>query len=234
MDKVKAFFWDVDGLLVDTEKIHFLAWRALLDEFGRTLTLEEYVPLVGQGGEENMRYICESKKIDGSIEELTARRRTHYLRIREKGIIVLEDNVRLAREGAEIYKNALRIAVSSAREKDVLMNIKAAGLESFFHKVISWDGVTSSQRKPSSYAYLEAVREANINPEEGVAFEDSSSGVRAAKGASLKCVALPNEMTSVQDFSRADLVVNPDQKKDMRQIVGMLGFANGNDESLQN
>jgi len=61
--------------------------------------------------------------------------------------------------------------------------------------------------KPDPHLYLRALRELEVEPRRALALEDSPNGVRAAKGAGLRCVAVPNAVTAALDLSEADLIL---------------------------
>src|SRR3989338_6005300 len=105
MNQIRTLFWDIDGILVDTEVLHFRSWQMLVERFNKTLVLEEYLPMIGRGGIENMKAICTLKNIPGSYDELNEIRRNFYTGLREKGIPVIESNIRLVRECAERFPN---------------------------------------------------------------------------------------------------------------------------------
>lgn len=83
--------------------------------------------------------------------------------------------------------------------------LKKAGLLNTFDVIVTSEDYTN--RKPSPESYLTTAKKLHYNPVNCVAIEDSRVGVEAAKNAGMKCIALPNEYTKHQDFSKADLVV---------------------------
>ena len=91
---IKGLIWDIDGLLVDTEWLHFLAWNNMVKEAGgKTLSEEEYRPLVGHGWEENMKRVCRLAGISGDDNSLNKRRQMHYANLCDHGIPVIKKKV---------------------------------------------------------------------------------------------------------------------------------------------
>lgn len=96
-----------------------------------------------------------------------------------------------------------------------------------FRKV--FDAVTCREdgmrAKPAPDLYLAAVQALGVAPNEAVAVEDSRNGIAAAKAAGLRCVAVPNELTSQQDLSAADLRLRSLADTPLDAILARLGFA---------
>ena len=221
MAQIKFFLWDIDGVFVDTEMLHFAAWQYLVEQFEKTLTLEEYREMAGRGSRENMEAICRLKGIANDFESLNMIRRDYYESLRAQGVPVLKDNVIFAKKIQEAFPEATPVAVSSATRKDVEDNIKTAGLDNFFYKVFSFEDHPNMKRKPAADIYIYALKDLGVAANECIAFEDSSNGVFAAKAAGLRCIALPNEITSKQDFSGADLVL-PSKKRTLENITDLF------------
>lgn len=204
---IKALLWDIDGVFVDTERLHFYAWQKLAMQFGKSLTLKEYAPMIGRGSTENMRHLCAMKGIEGKPEELNVLRRGYYEALRKEGIPVLAPNVALARECKNKFPELKEVTVSSASRKDIEENLKIAGLDQFFDLVISYEDKPGLARKPAPDMYLFTLERLGLRPGECMAFEDSANGVISAKAAGIRCVAVPNELTKDSDFSTADMVI---------------------------
>ncbi|TSC76545.1 MAG: hypothetical protein G01um101431_678 [Parcubacteria group bacterium Gr01-1014_31] len=216
---VQALVFDIDGVLVDTEQLHFSAWQKLLAEHGATLALEEYLPFIGRGSTENMADICTRKQMSGDHAALNLRRREIYRQLRSSGISVLAENVALARNFARAYPKMPRIAATNSIQQDTDENLAAAGLTGFFQFVVAFQNYPGLKRKPAPDLYLEAVRQLGIPAAECLAFEDTEHGVTAAHAAGLRVVALPSVLTEGQNFSAADLVIPSGAPREPMMIV---------------
>jgi HAD superfamily hydrolase (TIGR01509 family) len=121
-----------------------------------------------------------------------------------------------------LHQKGLKLAVASGSGKSVLdFIIKKQGLYSYFQEVISSDSVKNG--KPAPDVYLHAAELLQIKASECVAFEDAESGVRSAKAAGMKCIAVPNKYTANQDFSIADRILKSLESISAEEV------ANGND-----
>lgn len=220
---IAALLWDVDGVLVDTEPLHYEAWRQLLNELGHNLTLEQYVPLAGLGGHEIMAELCTRHGIAGDQTALRRRRWEIYLERRRHGIAPIADNVALVRAFAQTNPNLRQLAVSSSTRANIRDNLALVALTDVIGQIVSYEDQPGLRRKPAPDLYLLAVERAGRPTEHCLAFEDSAAGVAAAKAASLRCVALPNAITIGQDFSPADLVIAPAAPRNPAAILRQLG-----------
>jgi beta-phosphoglucomutase-like phosphatase (HAD superfamily) len=222
MKNIKALLWDVDGVFVDTERLHFLAWQKLAITHGSSLTLEEYAPMIGRGSKENMEALCAMRHIAGDKDALNKERRGYYEAMRKEGIPVLEENIALAKEFKNQFPELLHAAVSSSSQKDIRENLGAAGLGNFFARTISYEDKPGLARKPAPDLYLYALEALGFSAVECLAFEDSANGVASARAAGVRCVALPNELTKDSNFSAADFVVPWGTPKAVAGIVARL------------
>lgn len=219
---VQALIWDIDGIFVDTEALHFQAWQKLLADFGKTLSLEEYQPMIGRGSTENMAEMCARKGISGDHQELNLRRRAYYGEIRSHGIPVLKDNVALMREFAQQYPQLIHVAASNSIASDVTENLAAAGLTNVFRFTVSGKERPDIRRKPAPDIYHLALERLGLPANACLAFEDTESGVTAAKAAGVRCVALPDALTAGQNFSAADFVIPPNTPRQPRWIMEQI------------
>jgi beta-phosphoglucomutase-like phosphatase (HAD superfamily) len=92
-----------------------------------------------------------------------------------------------------------------------------------------FDAVTCREEgmraKPAPDIYLAATGSLGVAPGEAIAVEDSRNGIAAAKAAGLRCIAVPNELTSEQDLSAADLRLRSLAEMRLDAILARLGFA---------
>src|SRR3989338_497570 len=219
---IAAIVWDIDGIFVDTEELHFRAWQKLLAEFGETLSIEEYRPMVGRGSTENMAEMCARKSIIADQKELNLKRRAHYGEIRSHGIPVFKHNIALVHEFATQYPGLIQVAASNSIASDVAENLAAAGLEKMFRFTVSGKERPDIRRKPAPDLYHLALERLQLPANACLAFEDTEHGVTAAKTAGLHCVAMPNALTTGQNFSAADLVIGANTPQNVGMIMDAL------------
>lgn len=217
---MKMLFLDVDGFLVDTEELHYLAWRELVEkECGGEFSREEYYPMVGYPARENMAAICEMKGISGNFEELNPKRRSYFKVLRQRKLRPIAENVEFVKAVRSKFPKIRLAAVSSGPEGDVWENLEVCGLNKYVEFIVSVNSAEGLKQKPHPDLYFLALKKAGLPAEACLAFEDSVSGVIAAKAAGLSVVAMPNDLTRRLDFSGADLVIYPGETKNPEEIL---------------
>jgi HAD superfamily hydrolase (TIGR01509 family) len=205
---IRAFLFDFDGLILDTEVASRAGWRWLYREHGHELPEDLWVTLVGttHAPWSPMDHLEELVGRPLDRETLTERRRAHELELIEAEELrpgIVDYLAATRRRGLK------RAICSSSSRWWVDMHIKR------FEEALGWDAICTAdgdpaRAKPAPTLYLEALRLLDVRPAEAVAFEDSPHGVRAAKAAGIFTVAVPNEVTRGLGLGEAgaDLVLD--------------------------
>jgi HAD superfamily hydrolase (TIGR01509 family) len=202
---IGGLLFDFDGLLVDTETPSRLAYEELYREHGHELPLDKWATLVGTIGA--------PFDPDDHLEQLVGRpldreQMSQRLRAREHELCDLED-LRPGIDGylAEAERRGLATAIVSSSTSEWITRHLAR-----LDRLNGWDVIMAAdgdreRAKPRPTLYLDALAALGLAPDEAIAFEDSLNGVRAAKGAGLFCVAVPNPITATFALDEADLVI---------------------------
>jgi len=204
---IRAFLFDFDGLILDTELASRAGWELLYRQHGHELPTDLWATLVGT----THAPWNPMEHLEGLVgrplerEALNERRYAHEL-----ALIEAEE----LRPGIEEYLAAARrldlkrAIVSSSSRRWVDMHLKR------LEEAVGWDAICTAdgdpaRAKPAPTLYLEALELLDVTPGEAVAFEDSPNGVLAAKAAGVFCVAIPNEVTRELGLEEAgaDLVL---------------------------
>jgi putative hydrolase of the HAD superfamily len=201
---IRAFLFDFDGLLVDTETASRGGWELLFREHGHELPHEKWALMVGTiDGWDIWGHLekLAGKPLDR--EALNARRVAHELSLLE---------LEALRPGIAEYLDAatrlgLRRAIVSSSSR-AWIDRHLARLE----RAAGWDAIVTAdfdaeRAKPQPTLYLEALERLGVSAAEAVAFEDSPNGIRAARAAGIFTVGVPNAITRDLDLGGADLVV---------------------------
>jgi HAD superfamily hydrolase (TIGR01509 family) len=126
-------------------------------------------------------------------------------RVRRDAMLIVLPGVREFLDGCRAGGLALSL-VSNSPMKWLQRQMAALGIDpDVFDLIVSGEGHPA---KPAPDGYLIALDKLGVAGHRAVALEDSARGVRAAKAAGLRCVAVPNRITVHNDFSHADLVVS--------------------------
>ncbi|MBC8129433.1 MAG: HAD-IA family hydrolase [Rhizobiaceae bacterium] len=211
---MKAFIFDVDGTLAETEELHRDAFNAAFAREGLSWhwDFHRYKDLLAvSGGKERIRHFVETENIEtaGPLDDLVVR--LHQSKTDIYGAMVRGGRLPLRAGVADLVAEAKRrglrlaIATTTSRENvDTLLGVALGGTDDF--EVIAC-GDMVPKKKPAPDVYLLALRELELGAGDCLAFEDSSNGLRAAKGAGLRCIVTPALYTEDEHFADADLVL---------------------------
>ncbi len=201
---VRAFLFDFDGLILDTETASRAGWAWLYREHGYELPPEKWALMVGTvDGWDPMGHLETLVGEPLEAEALNERRYAHELSLLEAE--ELRPGIAEYLAAAELH-GLKRAIVSSASRRWIELHL--ARLE----RAIGWDAIVTADHdaeraKPRPTLYLEALDLLGVSPDEAVVFEDSPNGIRAAKAAGMFVVGIPNTVTRELGLEEADLVV---------------------------
>ena len=201
---ITAVVFDLDGVLVDSEQVWDEVREAYVRETGGTYTDRSARDMMGMSSPEWSRYMAEALRVPGTPEEINAAIVERMLARYGEAPPLLPGAVEaVQRIGAWV---PLAIASSSNRELiDAVLRV--SGLASDFGVTVSSEEVPRG--KPAPDVYLEAARRLGVDPARCGAVEDSHNGIRSAKAAGMRVVAVPNPHYPPDDeaLGLADVVV---------------------------
>jgi HAD superfamily hydrolase (TIGR01509 family) len=206
--RVRAFLFDFDGLILDTELASRAGWELLYREQGHELPADLWATVVGttHAPFDPMAHLEELVGAPLERDALNERRRTH-----EMALIEAEElRPGIAEYLAAAQRHGLKRAIVSSSSR-TWIDMHLERLE----EAVGWDAICTAdgdpvRAKPAPTLYLEALDAVGVSADEAVAFEDSPNGVLAAKAAGIFCVAVPNEVTRDLGLAEAgaDLVLD--------------------------
>lgn len=213
--KIRAVIFDMDGVLADSEPLLNAAAIAMFREKGLAVQPEDFLPFVGAGEDRYIGGVAE--KYHFPLDVPQAKKRTYeiYLELvptRLEAFPGVSALVQACRQAG------LHVAVASGTDQiKVMANLQKIGLPE-----ASWDALVSGndvkQNKPAPDIFLIAARKLDVAPADCVVIEDSVNGIRAAKAAGMRCVAVAQTFPasrlqeadvvreSVADIQLADLI----------------------------
>ena len=192
---VRGVLFDLDGVLADTEPLHWAAYRDVLLELGVDVGIEEYRRrFISQGG--GPEYACETYRLPLTADELRDRKLPRYLALLRRGVPPRGG----ARAALERLRGHFRTAVATNSVRaEVELILGSLGLAPLLGAVVTREDYVNA--KPAPDAYLTAAARLGLRAEECVVVEDTPRGLRAALAAGMRAIALPNELTADNDFS---------------------------------
>jgi len=201
---VAAVVFDLDGVLVDSERVWDDARRELVAERGGPWTDDATRAMMGMSSVEWSQYMHEELGVDLEPREISAA-------VVEK----LEQHYRCelpllvgAREAVQALAVRWPLGLASSSNREIIdLVLELAGLTSEFAATVSSEEVPRG--KPAPDVYLEAARRLDVPPDRSAAIEDSTNGLRSAAAAGMTVIAYPNkEFPPAEDALRlADAVI---------------------------
>ena len=182
----RAFIFDLDGVLANTEPLAFKAWQQLILSTGVVLDDADYQAMLGVDVEETARFIIRRTGLAQTVEEMVA---DHWRRMK----VLIDAELEPPHAGAALLaglaQRGCRLAVASNSPTDYVLHVlKKVRLFSAFEVVVGREQVLNG--KPSPELYLEAARRLGCLQQDCVAVEDSPLGLRAAVDAGMRCLAI--------------------------------------------
>ena len=176
---IKGYIFDLDGVIVDTAKYHYNAWRKLANTLGFDITEEQNENLKGVSRKESLEYILSIGQLHFTEEEkakMAELKNSWYVES-----ISNMDASELLPGSAELIKEikakGLKVSLGSA-SKNSLRILEATGLITYFDAII--DGTKTTESKPHPQVFLMGAEALHLNPEDCIVFEDSINGIKAA------------------------------------------------------
>lgn len=189
MSRYKGLLFDLDGVIVDTAKYHFLAWKALADELNIPFDERDNERLKGVSRMASFEIILELGHRTMTAEE-------KQRNCDKKNSLYVSYIQKLTREeilpGVEAFltkaRNAgYKIALGSASKNSPLI-LERLGITGLFDAVV--DGTKVSKAKPNPEVFLVGASKLGVEPAQCVVFEDAAAGVQAAHLAGMKAVGI--------------------------------------------
>jgi HAD superfamily hydrolase (TIGR01509 family) len=186
---IEAVILDMDGLMVDTERLARVFWLRALEEFGARLTEKQYLRIVGRTAIDSSAILKEMLGADFPVEECRARmRELYYAEIAKNGIPVKLGLLELV---DFLKAKSIGYAVATSTARDItLRKLAITGLAPHFNTIVAGDEVTNG--KPHPEIFLKAASLLGAAPERVVVIEDSLNGIRAAHAAKMIPIMVPD------------------------------------------
>lgn len=205
----KAFIFDMDGVIIDSENLHSVTKVQAIRSFGvevseADLNLQSYVGRSAKSFFSDV--LAKYPELGDDWEVLAKKKHELYQKIlREDPDLKPIDGIPelLARLKEKGYKIGLG---SSSIMANVQLVLNRFGIIDYFDAIAT--GSEVEHAKPAPDVYLLAASRLGVAPENCTVVEDAASGIAAAKAAGMRCIAVRNPNSGMQDFSQADVVID--------------------------
>jgi HAD superfamily hydrolase (TIGR01509 family) len=190
---IKALIFDFDGLIMDTESPEVEGWREIYASYDQEFPVDVWISQVVGASAANFDAAAHLATLTGLDLDIKAiHSRAHANRLHKQSLLSALPGVTETIQTA--HSMNLRLAVASSSERDWVEGyLKQLDLFDDFETLICRED--APRVKPAPDIYLKALETLDLPSEQAVAFEDSPNGVKAARAAGLRVVAVPNPIT---------------------------------------
>jgi beta-phosphoglucomutase family hydrolase len=210
----KTILWDMDGVIVDSNSFHFAAWQEMFATRGIKFTTKDLTSLFGTRNDFIVGSIMGRELPEGDVEIMVQEKEEIFRRKATGNIKPFPGVVRLLNA---IKKGDFKLGLaSSAPKENIDLVLSELNLEGIFDCVVF--GREVSESKPSPQIFLLAAKKLEVTPNDCVVIEDSPLGVKAAKTAGMKCLAITNTHPR-QKLDEADKVVDSLETVDLITLL---------------
>lgn len=191
----EAIIFDMDGLLVDSERVWHIAEEAFIESFGHTYTEEAREAIIGMRMDEFMAKLKHIFNLEPSVDELS--------KLLESRILKLIQTEVKAQPGAQemidyVRSSGIPHAIASSSSMNVInATLKSQGWDDLFE--LRCTAEDDPNGKPAPDVYLRTAKTLGVDPSKCLALEDSPNGARAAVAAGMTCFAVPDRSHSTPD-----------------------------------
>jgi len=199
---IEAILWDLDGVLVDTARLHYQAWRQLLGELDRSLSEQDFRRTFGLCNDLVLRDLL-GEVPDEEVQRLSERKEALFRQHAAGRVTPLPGAVELVQRARE---SGRRMAlVTSTPRANIDLVLGETGLTGAFDTIVAAEDVSRS--KPDPEGFLLAARRLGVAAERCLVIEDAPGGIEAARRAGMRSLAVTTTHTR-QDLEAAHTIVD--------------------------
>lgn len=202
MPTVQACLFDLDGVIVDTAKYHYLAWRQLANQLGFDLTLEQNELLKGISRMESLDIVLGIGGVQLDAEEkskLAAEKNVRYLELCKQ---ITPDDALPGVRGFldELRADSIKVGLGSASKnaRTILTNLD---MLTYFDTIVDGNRVTKG--KPDPQIFLMGAEDLSVAPEHCIVFEDAVAGIQSGNAAGMFTIGIGEQLI----LNEADIVI---------------------------
>jgi beta-phosphoglucomutase len=205
---ISTILWDMDGVLVETSEAHYRSWLAAADHFGFPFNRDSFLRYYGMNNASTLRGMLGEAVSPSQVDEISAYKEICF---RED----IKDSIELlpgVAQWLDYFRNHDfdQAVASSGPPENINLTVSATGIRSYFSALVSCsDGPT----KPDPWVFQEAARQLKVLPEACLVIEDTPNGIKAAREAGMRVLAVTTSNPS-SALLEADLVVENLNKLD--------------------
>jgi len=212
-----GIIFDMDGVLADTAEIHYESWIKLAKDINIEFKREFFKETFGQQSSFILRKLLSNNISDEKINELADKKEFYYRNLVKDKLKPLPGTVKLIKK---LRKKGFKLAIgSSGCLENINLLINTLKINNFFEAIVSAEDVKNS--KPAPDVFLKAAEKLKIVPKNCVVIEDAPVGIRAAKLAGMRSIALTTTHTA-DKLQEADIIKKNLSSLKIKHILNLL------------
>lgn len=217
---LKAVLFDMDGVIVDTEPLHYKAYHLMFDEFSLDISDELYESFTGQSTKNICTRIVNHFNLAENPLKLELSKRQHFNHLfdHDPSLQLLDGVFEIIED---YHRNKVTLVLASSASRSTIDRVfNRFDLDRFF--VAKHSGAELKSSKPHPEIFINAAASSGYNANQCMVIEDSTNGIKAAKAAGIFCVGYNSHHSKNQDYSMADLVVNNFQELKFNAVKNLV------------
>ena len=203
---IQTVIFDMDGVIVDTEPVHHFAYNQHFKLLNIEVSPEMYASFTGNSTKNTFEKLKEFFAISEDIDTLIETKRNLFNdAFDQKEDLYLLDGVEELIK--DLYQNGMQLVLASSSAKVTIDRVFTRfGLHQYFTHIVSGEDFPKSKPHPAIFQHAAFLSGTPV--ESCIVIEDSTNGIIAAKAAGIFCVGYNSINTKLQDYSKADQVIN--------------------------
>ena len=216
---LKAVIWDMDGVVLDSEPVHYLTYQIILEKYKITSSDERAKQSYGMTDHQTIQYITDKVLPDDVVDKIVDEKNVLFKQIITEKAVFLPG----VQKWMELFKqNGIRQALaSSSSQENIDLILEKLGTHIYLDEVVSGAYLPS---KPEPFIFLHAAERLGVSPLTCLVIEDAVAGIQAAKAAGMKCIAV-STTNPANKLGDADLVIGNLAQLMMPQIQSLFQLA---------
>jgi len=216
---IQAVIFDMDGLMLDTERVATRAWKKTFIDLGYTLTDELNLAMIGRNEPDANAVIAQVMGADFPVDRCRRQANACYVALLEKEGIPLKYGLTGLLDFLKQRTIALAVATSTPRSL-ALHKLRRTGLDIRFSAIVTGDD--AARGKPEPDLFLAAARQLNASPNRCVVLEDSPAGIRAGHAAGMIPIMIPDMIPPDEALRRIAYTIVPSLWEAKQVIVDLM------------
>lgn len=203
---ISTVIFDMDGVIVDTEPVHYFAYHQHFKHLNIDIPDEMYHTFTGFSTKNTYQKLKDHFNLEEEIEALVRSKRDFF-----NDAFDIKEDLELLPGVLDLIKNlhagGIQLVLASSASNETISRVfKRFNLYPYFTHIVS--GEDFPQSKPHPAIFIEAARLSGTPAEQCVVIEDSTNGIKAANAASIYCIAYKSANTKLQELSIAQKIIS--------------------------